>query len=376
MNHNKTFSHEQTAQALAAFRQARPEITSTLLERALLHLGPVAESHDQTRRAMETGIDFITRSLDAAILLNSQALLEDQVAWGNVRLKHDQVTPEQVLGMLQMYSSVVQEKLSPAQAEVVTNFLDGLIAQQKNNLAGQAPAETQPAAPALSSLNPDSLFVGTPYAELCQQFTQAVLAGDRHLANRLILESVQGGTRVKDIYLHVFQLTQREVGRLWQTNQISVAQEHLASGVTQLIMSQLYPLIFSSHKNGRKFMGACVSGELHEIGIRMVADFFEMDGWDTYYLGANMPVQGLLQMMHQIQPDVVGISVMMGYHLPSAVDMIAAMRAEPGGAHTKIVVGGYPFLVEPELAQKIGADGWAADAEQAVELANRLLNTN
>ena len=41
-------------------------------------------------------------------------------------------------------------------------------------------------------------------------------------------------------------------------------------------------------------VATCIGGELHEIGIRMVADFFEMEGWDTYYLGANTPADAVV----------------------------------------------------------------------------------
>ena len=63
-----------------------------------------------------------------------------------------------------------------------------------------------------------------------------------------------------------------------------MAQEHYCTAATQLIMSQLYPYIFTTGKNGRVLVGTCVSGDLHEIGVRMVSDFFEMEGWDTFYL--------------------------------------------------------------------------------------------
>ena len=107
----------------------------------------------------------------------------------------------------------------------------------------------------------------------------------------MILQAVEQGSPVKDIYQRVFQPTQHEIGRLWQTNQISVAQEHYCTAATQLAMAQLYPYTFSAERSGRRLVAACVSGELHEIGARIVADLFEMAGWDTYYLGANTPTR-------------------------------------------------------------------------------------
>ena len=132
-----------------------------------------------------------------------------------------------------------------------------------------------------------------PHTTLATKFLKLLLTGERHVASRLILEAVDSGVPLKDIYLHVFQRSQRELGRLWQLNQISVAQEHYCTAATQLIMAQLYPRIFRTEKNGRKIIATSIGGELHEIGVRIIADFFEMEGWDTYYLGANSPTAAI-----------------------------------------------------------------------------------
>ena len=73
-------------------------------------------------------------------------------------------------------------------------------------------------------------------------------------------------------------------------NLLSVAQEHYCTAATQLVMSQLYPRIFSTERRGRTLVAARVADDLHEIGLRMVADFFEMEGWDTFYVGATFVV--------------------------------------------------------------------------------------
>ncbi|MDZ7717010.1 MAG: B12-binding domain-containing protein [Balneolaceae bacterium] len=105
-----------------------------------------------------------------------------------------------------------------------------------------------------------------------------LLTGNRKKAARLIEKLVDDGTSIKDIYEHIFQKTQYEVGALWQTNQITVAHEHYCTAATQLIMSQLYPKIFTTEKTGKRLVSCSVGNELHEIGIRMVTDFFEMEG--------------------------------------------------------------------------------------------------
>jgi len=213
-----------------------------------------------------------------------------------------------------------------------------------------------------------------PLADLARSYLDALLAADRHRASRLILHAVDQGVPIRDIYLHVFQVSQYEIGRLWQANRVSVAQEHFCTAATQMIMSQLYPRIFSGERNGKRLVAACVGGELHEIGIRMVADFFEMAGWDTYYLGANTPADSIVQTVMDQGADVIGISATMTFHVRLVADLIARVRDRIGDC-VAVLVGGYPFRVSPTLWKSIGADGFAEDASAAIAAADALVAT-
>ena len=221
---------------------------------------------------------------------------------------------------------------------------------------------------------PGFITDGTPLAALAREYLQALLRGERHIAGKLILDAAQQGIPVRDLYLQVFQRTQYEIGSLWQANRVSVAQEHYCTAATQLIMSQLYPYIFSGEKTRGSLVATCVSGDLHEIGVRMLSDFFEMDGWYTYYLGANMPMVAVIQAVIQRQADALAISATITYHVRAVESLIAAIRGTPECGGVKILVGGYPFKIAPDLWKTIGADGSAPDAQEAILLANRLTN--
>jgi MerR family transcriptional regulator, light-induced transcriptional regulator len=207
---------------------------------------------------------------------------------------------------------------------------------------------------------------------LARQVLDELLLGNRHVASHLIHDAVQRGESVKSIYIQVFQRTQREIGRLWQTNEISVAQEHFCTAATQMIMSQLYPYIFTGERKGRRMVVACVGGELHEIGARMVADFFEMNGWDTYFLGANTPPESILRTVDERRADILALSATMLFHVSQVADIIHDLRSSASN-QTRVLVGGYPFNLSPNLWRKVGADGYAPDAETAVAEAERVM---
>jgi len=174
---------------------------------------------------------------------------------------------------------------------------------------------------------------------------------------------------ISDLYLNVFEPSKRMIGRLWQTSVISVAQEHYATAVTQMIMSELYPRIFTSEKNGWKMASFCIGSELHELGIRMVADFFEMDGWDTSFFCANAPIPDMLKTLRDETFDLIAVSTTMMVHLKTLQAFINDIRVQDPLKTMKIMVGGYPFLVDGDLWEKVGADGTARNAQMAVKQA-------
>ncbi|MEO6742694.1 MAG: cobalamin-dependent protein [Chthoniobacteraceae bacterium] len=294
--------------------------------------------------------------LAQAIAADDPSLFGNYIGWAKVMLSKRGVPEKDLGGLLGSMKESLAAELPPEASGLACRYLDVALEQ----LPGMA-------ADVLTFIPCDA-----PLAALAAQFLEALLAGKRDIANRLILDAVQQGVAVRDLYLFVFQRTQYEIGRLWQVNKISVAQEHYCSAATQLIMSQLYPHIFGAEKTRGTLVATCVSGDLHEIGVRMVSDFFEMDGWNTHYLGANVPSSSVVQTLIEQKADVLAISATISYHVGAVEALIAAVRRAPGCEGVKILVGGYPFKVAPDLWKKIGADGFASDATGAVALGNRL----
>jgi len=130
--------------------------------------------------------------------------------------------------------------------------------------------------------------------------------------------------------------------------------------------------VFGGERTGETLLAACVAGELHELGLRMVSDLFEMEGWDTYYLGANTPRRDMIEALSERRPRVLALSATITYHVGEVADFIAAVRDTDAGGEVRIIVGGYPFNVDRELWRKVGSDGWAPDAEGAVRVACEL----
>lgn len=211
-----------------------------------------------------------------------------------------------------------------------------------------------------------------PHRALGEAFLQACLHLRRSQAGALVQQAVRAGVPVPEIYTGVITPAMRELGRLWHQNQVTVAQEHYCTAVAQMVMAQLFPAIFDSdRRSAGRIVSACVAGELHEIGARMVADLFEMAGWDTVFLGADVPRDSVVDMLIETEAQVLAISVTLAANLSDASALIEAVRASPACTSVKILVGGAAFNVEPTLWRQMGCDGWAPDPGTALELADQ-----
>ncbi len=210
-------------------------------------------------------------------------------------------------------------------------------------------------------------------ATLARRYLTLALGKRRDEAIALIREAASSGTSVRDLFLHVLAPAQAEVGRLWQLNLASVADEHYCTAVAQLAVSALHEHVFIAPRSGRTVVAAAADGELHELGLRMVSDLLELDGWDTIHLGASLPREPVLALVRDLEPDLVALSATLPRGVRDVSRLVEGLRADPRTRAIPVLVGGPPFTREPRLFERVGADATAKDAGEAVEVAARLV---
>jgi MerR family transcriptional regulator, light-induced transcriptional regulator len=292
-------------------------------------------------------LTYLAESLSAA----EPSLFTDYISWARTLFAGLGLSDKVLATALQTTRDVLQEMLPDDLGNVADPYLVAGLDQLRQELS-------EPSASAL----------GGPLAGLAAAYLDTLLQSDRHRARWMIQHAIDRGAGIHEIYLDVFEPVQHEIGRLWQTGQLGVAQEHFCSAATQWIMAQLYPYVvrFRAPRIGRRLAVICVGGELHEIGARMVADFCELAGWTTDYLGANVPATGLARALSARGTDVLAISATMTFHFSAVRELITALRATETGNTMPILVGGRLFNTTPELWRRVGADGWARDAREAI----------
>ena len=292
-----------------------------------------------------------------ALRVDSDALFSHYLEWAWQMLGARNIPKDDLIENIGYMIKAVEKSLPAADAEPVISILETGAESLKN----------------LQPKNETWIGFDNPLLEEASEYLNLLLNGKRNDAGDLIDKLVNDGKTVADIYEHIFEATQYEVGVLWQRNEITVAHEHYCTAATQLIMARLYPLIFGTEKKGMNLVACSVANELHEIGIRMVSDFFEMDGWDTYYLGSNLPAAHLIQSLREHKADVLALSVTLPVHISKLKTLIEQIRSLTEFDNMKIMAGGYPFTIVSGLDKKVGADATALSAKEAIKTANQMM---
>lgn len=210
--------------------------------------------------------------------------------------------------------------------------------------------------------------------ELRERYLAAQLVGDRRAALSVLLEVGLGqGVTVPTLYLDVVQAAQYRIGELWQNNRVTVAQEHLATAISQLALAELYRALPRAPLHGRRAVVASVGGELHDLGTRTTADFFEMAGFEVRYLGASMPTDRLVALVREDPIDLLVLSVTMSFHLDTLREAVYRTR-EAAGDGLRVAVGGQAFTWVPSLVENLGAEIYGRDAPESVARARLVFN--
>lgn len=208
--------------------------------------------------------------------------------------------------------------------------------------------------------------------EYQSEYVEAMKKGSGRMADQVVENALDHNLTANDVYLDIFQDTAYEIGRMWQRNEFSVAQEHLATAIIERQMGDLRSFFKPFRTQSKRLVIGSVDKELHRVGVRMVVDFFEQDGWDVYYLGATVPSDTFISIAKDFNADLIGLAAQMVYHLPTIAEFVKEADQQ-GLAGIPIMAGGYPFVQNPDLYKSLGVHFSGANAREALEAANRIV---
>jgi methanogenic corrinoid protein MtbC1 len=175
-----------------------------------------------------------------------------------------------------------------------------------------------------------------------QNYLQSILIGNRQQCQNVVNDFLSENHSVNELYEGVIKPALYEVGRLWEQNKITVATEHMATAITEGILNSLYTSIIPAEYTEKKVVLACVENEEHQVGIKMVADVFEMNKWESYFLGTGFPTVELIRYIDKIKPDLIALSLSIYFNFGNLKHMLGKLKNN--FPHIPILVGGQALL--------------------------------
>lgn len=181
---------------------------------------------------------------------------------------------------------------------------------------------------------------------LRERLDAALSRRDRHEAVTAAVEAIAAGDiRVADLYTQVLGPLLIDTGSAWQTGTLRVWEEHYASATVRTIVEALYPEVARQStalpRRGQRVLLANPPRELHDLGLRMLSDRFELAGYDVTFLGANTPLNEIAAAANATRADVVVLSVSTMYERVELRELLEELRTKTPAC--RILVGGAAF---------------------------------
>jgi methanogenic corrinoid protein MtbC1 len=314
------------------------------------HFG--AGERDAFREDLSFQLDLLRPVLEFGLL----APIVDYLSWLSGVLEARDTPPDRLAMSLEWLAEFFVANMEASDADVVKAAL-------MEARAGLLAVQELPAAPVISAeLEPD-----------VSALQEALLVGDHRRALAIVNACIDAGRSLVDIESNVIQTVMYRIGAKWQANEVTVAQEHLATAIVQSVMTVALLKSTPAAPNNKRVLLACVAGNHHTIGLRMVADSFQLAGWDIRYLGANVPTSSLIQQIGEWSPDLVGLSLSFAPQLRTVKEIIARLSERFGPSRPAVIIGGLTLNRFDRMVALVGADAYSVDAKSALDAVGQLV---
>lgn len=179
-------------------------------------------------------------------------------------------------------------------------------------------------------------------------FYNNLIEGNKNNCSDIVNSLLEEGVDLTDIYVNLFQKSLYRIGKLWDSSKLSIPEEHLATNIISFLIEKYSPSPVITRDE--KAIVTCIDKEFHEIGAKMVAKIFELNGYKTYYLGASVPTKEVIKFIRQIDPQVIAISWSLYLNLARFLDVLDSITKM--FVNKKIYVGGQALADNSEQLLK------------------------
>jgi corrinoid protein of di/trimethylamine methyltransferase len=203
---------------------------------------------------------------------------------------------------------------------------------------------------------------------------RALIAADRDLALAATNRLIDGGVDPTTVLEEGMAVAMFDLGEMWKRGEVFLPEVVASAEVFKQCNAIVEPVLLANRDPDAEANAlvvlATVKGDLHDLGKNMVGAMLRTSGFDVMDLGKDVNADRIIEVIQEHTPTIVGLSALLTTTVPYQETVIKKVVAAGLRDQVKIMVGGAP--VTPEWADKIGADGYANNAPEAVEIAKKL----
>ena len=208
-----------------------------------------------------------------------------------------------------------------------------------------------------------------------QKISEAIVGLNFREIDVLTEDALQAGIEPLEIINDALVPAMSIVGRKFKNGEFFLAEIMLSGRIMKRALSRLLPILSQSDTQnlGHVAIGT-VKGDVHDIGKNIVVSMLEGNGFKVLDLGVDVEPEKFVEVIRQNEIRVLALSSLLTSTMPMLDATIRALEEERLRTKTKVIVGGAP--VTRDYANKIGADGYGADAVEAVDITNAIVSNN
>ena len=207
---------------------------------------------------------------------------------------------------------------------------------------------------------------------IIEDIRKNVFDGDENNTVGLVQKALDEGKTANEILDEALVLGLRDCGDGFEKGEKFIPEMLMSSEAMKKAMEILKPLLLEGSGGGSagKAVLATVEGDVHDIGLELVATMFETAGFQVRNMGPDVPTEDIVAAVKEDSPQIVGLSALLSNTMDIMPDVLDELEKADLRSSVKVMIGGAP--VKQDFADEIGADGWAYDAASAVPKAKEL----
>ncbi|MBC8106487.1 MAG: hypothetical protein H7Z14_07855, partial [Anaerolineae bacterium] len=199
---------------------------------------------------------------------------------------------------------------------------------------------------------------------------ETLLAGDRVACRKVIDNAIASSIQPYELLTQLVWPTMELLQQLYRDDRIAIAALNLATRLNRMMTDQLCGQLPRAETNDKKVLIFCGDDEPEELGGQICADLFECDGWTVRFAGGGVPDDEVLKLIGEYRPDLLVMFGTLPAGVPAVRKLIDYLREVGSCPNMQVMCCGGIYKRAEGLSEEIGADLYAPDAADAVEVAN------